>query len=231
LKFLSKAVVMDKAQIRRTIMRIAHEIVEKNKGVENLILVGIRKRGVPLAERIAGFIDKFEGIKVPVGALDITLYRDDVQMISSNPVVGKTDIGTDISDRVVVLVDDVLFTGRTVRAALDELIDFGRPRAIRLAVLVDRGHREFPIRADFVGKNVPTASAETVKVLLKETDGEEKVVLREVIPEEEPAKRKKSGGKKKADKEKKKSGSRKKSGSARSGKSGRSAGGGKGRKK
>jgi len=181
LKILRKAVVMDKEQIRHTLMRISHEIVEKNKGVGDLILVGIRKRGVPLAERIAKFIGQFEGTEIMVGALDITLYRDDVVMISSNPVVGKTEINEDINDKVVVLVDDVLFTGRTVRAALDELIDFGRPRAIRLAVLIDRGHREFPIRADFVGKNVPTASHETVKLLFEETDGEEKVVLCDVI--------------------------------------------------
>ncbi len=237
MKFLSKAVVMDKAQIRRTIMRIAHEIVEKNKGVENLILVGIRKRGVPLAERIAGFIDEFEGIQVPTGALDITLYRDDVQMIASNPVVGNTDIGTDISDRVVVLVDDVLFTGRTVRAALDELIDFGRPRAIRLAVLVDRGHREFPIRADFVGKNVPTASTETVKVLLKETDGEEKVILREVLPEAEegPAESRKGKGgtsaKPKASGRSKTSKKRRAGKGVKDSKGGAAGGGGKGKKK
>lgn len=178
---LRKAVVMDGTQIRRTIMRIAHEIVENNRGVGDLVLVGIRKRGVPLAERIARLIQGFEGVEVPVGALDITLYRDDVQMIASNPLVGKTDISVDINEKVVVLVDDVLSTGRTVRAALDELIDFGRPKGIRLAVLIDRGHREFPIRADSVGKNVPTSSHETVRVFLKETDGEENVILGEVV--------------------------------------------------
>jgi len=162
-------------------MRIAHEIVENNRGVGDLVLVGIRKRGVPLAERIAGLIQGFEGVDVPVGALDITLYRDDVQMIASNPVVGNTEIPVDINEKVVVLIDDVLSTGRTVRAALDELIDFGRPKVIRLAVLVDRGHREFPIRADSVGKNVPTSSYETVRVFLKETDGEENVILGEVV--------------------------------------------------
>ncbi len=176
---------MDADQIRRTIMRIAHEIVERNKGVEGIILVGIRNRGVPLAERIAGGIHRIEGTTVPVGALDITMYRDDLQTIGHNPVVGKTEITEDITDRVVVLVDDVLFTGRTVRAALDELIDFGRPKAIQLAVLVDRGHREFPIRADFVGKNVPTSNKETVEVLLDETDGEEVVVLSDVVMEPE----------------------------------------------
>jgi pyrimidine operon attenuation protein/uracil phosphoribosyltransferase len=174
---------MDALQIHRTIMRIAHEIVERNKGVENLILVGIQKRGVPLAERLAGAIEQFEGVRVPVGAIDITLYRDDLQMISQVPIVGETAIKDDITERVIILVDDVLFTGRTVRAALDELIDFGRPSAIQLAVLVDRGHREFPIRADFVGKNVPTSPNETVEVLLTEIDGEEEVVLGEVVEE------------------------------------------------
>lgn len=181
MKLIKKAIVMDGIQIRRTIMRIAHEIVERNKGVANLILVGIRKRGVPLAERIARAIEKFEEVTIPVGALDITLYRDDLQMISTRPVVGQTEINEDINDSTVVLVDDVLFTGRTVRAALDELIDFGRPKAIQLAVLVDRGHREFPIRADFVGKNVPTSNRETVVVLLKETDDDERVVLCDVV--------------------------------------------------
>jgi len=176
-----KAIVMDGVQLHRTITRIAHEIVERNKNVEELILVGIRKRGVPLAERIAGAIGQFENVEIPVGALDITLYRDDLQMISRNPVVGKTEINVDINGRTIVLVDDVLFTGRTVRAALDELIDFGRPKEIQLAVLIDRGHREFPIRADFVGKNVPTANLETVEVLLEETDGEDQVVLSDVI--------------------------------------------------
>jgi pyrimidine operon attenuation protein/uracil phosphoribosyltransferase len=187
LKIQRKSVVMDALQIRRTIMRIAHEIIERNKGVESIILVGIRKRGVPLAERIAKTIEQIEGVKVPVGAIDITLYRDDLQMISQVPIVGETAIKHDVTGRTIILVDDVLFTGRTVRAALDELIDFGRPGAIQLAVLVDRGHREFPIRADFVGKNVPTSSNETVLVLLKEIDGEEQVVLGEVVEEEPEA--------------------------------------------
>jgi pyrimidine operon attenuation protein/uracil phosphoribosyltransferase len=186
LKIIRKAVVMDSVQLRRTITRIAHEIVERNKGVRDLILVGIRKRGVPLAERIARAIEGFEGVQIPVGALDITLYRDDLQMISYVPVVRNTEINEDINNRVVVLVDDVLFTGRTVRAALDELIDFGRPKAIQLAVLVDRGHRELPIRADFVGKNVPTSNRETVEVLLEETDEEEQVYLGDVFEEVKP---------------------------------------------
>ena len=187
MKIQRKSVVMDAMQIHRTIMRIAHEIVERNKGVGNLILVGIQKRGVPLAERLVGAIEQFEGVRVPVGAIDITLYRDDLQMISQVPIVGETAIKDDITGRIIVLVDDVLFTGRTVRAALDELIDFGRPSAIQLAVLVDRGHREFPIRADFVGKNVPTSPNETVEVLLAEIDGEEQVVLGEVVEEKEQA--------------------------------------------
>jgi pyrimidine operon attenuation protein/uracil phosphoribosyltransferase len=198
LKKLRKAVVMDTSQLRRTVTRIAHEIVERNGGTSDIILVGIRNRGVPLAERIAKAIEGFEGNSVPVGALDITLYRDDIQMISPNPVVGKTEINEDISERVVVLVDDVLFTGRTVRAALDELIDFGRPKAIQLAVLVDRGHREYPIRADFVGKNVPTSSNETVVVLLSETDGEEQVILCDVVDGDESEAEPKKKARKKA---------------------------------
>lgn len=187
MKIQRKSVVMDDLQIHRTIQRIAHEIVERNKGVDNVVLVGIQKRGVPLAERLAETIEQFEGVRVPVGAIDITLYRDDLQMISQVPIVGETAIKGDITGRVIILVDDVLFTGRTVRAALDELIDFGRPRAIQLAVLVDRGHREFPIRADFVGKNVPTSPNETVEVLLAEIDGEEQVVLGEIVEEEAQA--------------------------------------------
>ena len=196
MKKLRKAVVMDTSQLRRTVTRIAHEIVERNRGTGDIMLVGIRKRGVPLAERIAKAIESIEGSSVPVGTLDITLYRDDIQMISTNPVVGKTEINEDISNRVVVLVDDVLFTGRTVRAALDELTDFGRPKAIQLAVLIDRGHREYPIRADFVGKNVPTSSNETVVVLLSETDGEEQVILCDVVDGEEEKPDKITTGKK-----------------------------------
>ena len=193
MKIQRKSVVMDALQIHRTIMRIAHEIVERNKDVENLILVGIQKRGVPLADRLAVAIGQFEGVRVPVGAIDITLYRDDLQMISQVPIVGETAIKDDITGRIIILVDDVLFTGRTVRAALDELIDFGRPSAIQLAVLVDRGHREFPIRADFVGKNVPTSQNETVEVLLTEIDAEEAVILGEVVEEVKQAPDEKKG--------------------------------------
>jgi len=174
-----RAVLLDKDQIRRAVKRIAHEIVERNGGVEGLVVVGIRRRGVPLAQRIADYIGQIEGTPVPVGALDITLYRDDFQHVMRHPQVGKTEIKEDITDKIVILVDDVLFTGRTIRAALDELIDFGRPRRIQLAVLIDRGHRELPIKADYVGKNVPTAENEMVEVHLEEIDGDDEVLLAE----------------------------------------------------
>lgn len=174
-----KATLMDRDQIRRAVKRIAHEIVERNGGVEGIVVVGIRRRGVPLAQRIAEYIEQIEGRPIPVGALDITLYRDDFQRLTLHPHVGKTEIKEDITDKVIVLVDDVLFTGRTIRAALDELIDYGRPRKIQLAVLVDRGHREFPIKADYVGKNVPTSETELVEVQLAEIDGEDEVLLAE----------------------------------------------------
>jgi len=158
-------------------MRIAHEILEKNKGVADLCLIGIRNRGVYLAERLAACILKIDDVKIPVGILDITLYRDDLTMISSHPVVHKTEIDFDITGKIIVLVDDVLYTGRTIRSALDALVDFGRPKSIQLAVLIDRGHRELPIRADFVGKNIPTAKGEMVEVRLVETDGCDEVVI------------------------------------------------------
>lgn len=172
-----KAQILDKDTISRSLMRISHEILEKNKGIQDLCLVGIRNRGVYLAERLAGCIKKIEGKDVLVGTLDITLYRDDLTLIAAQPVVHKTEIDFDISDKNVVLVDDVLYTGRTIRAALDALIDFGRPKSIQVAVLVDRGHRELPIRADFVGKNIPTAKNETIEVRLQESDGKDEVVL------------------------------------------------------
>lgn len=179
LGFRTKSSIMDADQIRRAIKRIAHEIVERNLGVDRVIVVGIRRRGVYLAQRIAECLGQIEDRPVPVGALDITLYRDDFQVKTSNPVVGTTEIHEDINDKVVVLVDDVLYTGRTVRAALDELIDFGRPKQIQLAVLVDRGHREFPIKADYVGKNVPTSESEMVEVHLTELDDCDEVILGE----------------------------------------------------
>lgn len=175
-----KATVMEAAQMDRTLTRISHEIVERNGGTENLVLIGIRTRGVPLARAIAAKIEEFEGVQIPTGSVDITLYRDDLSQISPNPVVQKTDLPFDLHDQTAVLVDDVLYTGRTVRSALDALTDFGRPLAIQLAVLIDRGHRELPIRADFVGKNVPTSSEEIVEVRLESIDGENIVVLCEM---------------------------------------------------
>lgn len=168
---------MDADSIRRALTRIAHEIVENNKGTDNLMLLGIRTRGVPLARRLASKIEQFEGVKVPTGILDITLYRDDLSLVGTRPIVHKTEIPSDITGKTVVLVDDVLYTGRTVRAALDALVDFGRPSSIRLAVLIDRGHREIPIRADFVGKNVPTSRSEVVVVKVREIDGDDQVII------------------------------------------------------
>jgi pyrimidine operon attenuation protein/uracil phosphoribosyltransferase len=172
-----KAQVMDSSEVRRALRRISHEILEKTKGGQDLGLVGIHTRGIPLAERIAAEIADAEGQQVPVGHLDITLYRDDLSEIGHQPVVRETRIPFDIFGRSLVLVDDVLFTGRTVRAALDALVDLGRPQRVWLAVLVDRGHRELPIRADFVGKNLPTSLEEVVKVNLQEIDGKEGVEL------------------------------------------------------
>jgi pyrimidine operon attenuation protein/uracil phosphoribosyltransferase len=169
---------MDAATVRRTIMRIGHEILERNGGAKDLVLIGIKSRGAPLADRIAAAIEQVEKTKPPVGYLDITLYRDDFQTAFDQPLVQQTEILFDITSRVVVLVDDVLYTGRTIRCALDALTDLGRPRAIQLAVLIDRGHRELPIRADFVGKNIPTAPDEEVDVSLREIDNADMVVLR-----------------------------------------------------
>lgn len=177
-EFVLKARVMEPADVRRGLTRIAHEIVEKNKGTEDLVLVGIRTRGAPLADRIAKTIASFEGADLPSGALDVALYRDDVALRGPRSLEATT-IPADIDGRVVVLVDDVLYTGRTIRAAFDALLDLGRPRAVRLAVLVDRGHRELPIRADYVGKNLPTAAHEVVKVHVAEIDGEDVVLIGE----------------------------------------------------
>ncbi len=163
--------IMDADQIRRAVTRIAHEILERNKGVENIRLVGIRTRGVVLADRLKLAIEAIEQKPVKCGILDINLYRDDLTLIAHQPVIRETRIDFDITDKTVVLVDDVLFTGRTIRAALDALVDLGRPSCIQLAVLVDRGHRELPIRADFVGKNIPTARTQSVRVRLSESDG------------------------------------------------------------
>jgi len=188
-----KALIMNPDEMRRAITRIAHEIVEANHGVANIILVGIRNRGVPLAERIRAQITAIEGAEVPLGVLDITLYRDDVHKVAPQPLVGSTEIPVSVENAVVVLVDDVLFAGRTVRAAMDAVMDFGRPRAIQLAVLVDRGHRDLPIRADFVGKNVPTAKREIVKVCLRETDGADQVTIEELDEPDERGARREGG--------------------------------------
>jgi pyrimidine operon attenuation protein / uracil phosphoribosyltransferase len=176
--FVLKARVMEPPEVKRALTRIAHEIVERNKGTEDLVIVGIRTRGAPLADRIAADIASFEGADLPSGALDVTLYRDDVALKGPRSLEATT-VPADLDGRVVVLVDDVLFTGRTIRAAFDAVLDMGRPRAIRLAVLVDRGHRELPIRADHVGKNLPTSAEEIVKVHVAEIDGEDAVLIGE----------------------------------------------------
>jgi len=178
--------IMTADEIRRATVRMSHEIVEKQAGTDGLVLIGIQRRGVPLARRIAAGIREHEGVEVPVGALDITFYRDDLSMVAQQPVVKGTELPVDLNGSTVVLVDDVLYTGRTIRAAMDALVDFGRPQAIRLAVLVDRGHRELPIRADHVGKNVPTSREEVVRVHVAEIDGEDAVLIDRVV-EAEPA--------------------------------------------
>lgn len=174
-----KKEIIDKDGVRRALTRIAHEIVEKNQGTEDLVIIGIRSRGVPIAERLAKKISEFEGVDIPTGILDITLYRDDLSQVSKQPIIHQTEISFDITDKKVVLADDVLYTGRTVRAALDALIDLGRPKSIQLAILVDRGHRELPIRPDYVGKNLPTSQDEVVSVNLAEIDGDDNVLLLE----------------------------------------------------
>jgi len=185
--FAERGRLLDAGEIKRATTRIAHEILERNKGAAGLVLVGIAARGDDLARRLAAEILRIEGVDVLVGTLDITFYRDDIGMRAEAPLVHETRIGFDITDTTVVLVDDVLFTGRTIRAAFDALMDFGRPRAIQLAVLVDRGHRELPIRADFVGKNVPTRRDEEVQVRLTEVDGEDAVVVGERKADQAPA--------------------------------------------
>jgi len=176
-----KAQVLDAAGMARAITRIAHEIAERNKGVSEVVLIGLRSRGIELAHRIAMRLEEIEGLKVPVGALDITLYRDDLGKAATQPMVRRTDIPFSIDDKKVVLVDDVLYTGRSIRAAMDGLMDLGRPSLIQLAVLVDRGHRELPIRADYVGKNVPSSRQEEVQVLLTEQDGVDRVAIRDSL--------------------------------------------------
>lgn len=183
---IEKTRIMDGARINRALSRLASEIVEENQGVGDIYLVGIQRRGVPLAERLADKIDDLEGTRPPVGILDITLYRDDLSQVGANPIINRTDLKETVEGRNIILIDDVLYTGRTIRAALDQLMDFGRPRRVQLAVLIDRGkeHRELPIQADYIGKVVPTSRSEIIKVMLDEFDGEEAVAIM-VRPSEE----------------------------------------------
>lgn len=176
---IEKAQLMDEKAIGRAITRISHEIIEKNKGVEDIVLVGIKTRGVPIAQRISNKIEQIEGTKVNTGEVDITLYRDDLKKVDVDPVINGSNIDFNINDKIVILVDDVLYTGRTVRSALDAIMDVGRPKSIQLAVIVDRGHRELPVRADYVGKNVPTSRHEIISVKLAEIDGEDSVTIKE----------------------------------------------------
>ena len=179
MNLMVKKELINQAGIGRALTRISHEIIERNEGLDDVVIVGIRTRGVPLARRIVAKLEEIEGRDVQMGILDITLYRDDLTTIANQPIVHQTEIPFDITDKKVILVDDVLYTGRTVRSALDALMDLGRPKIIQLAILVDRGHRELPIRADFVGKNLPTSKQEVISVNLDETDGDDKVVLKE----------------------------------------------------
>ena len=172
-----KSVIMDEAALRRSMTRITHEIIEKNNGVSNLVLLGIQRRGMPLAEMLRENISRFEGWNVPVGSIDISLYRDDLSELSDTPSEGTSVIPCDITGKTVVLVDDVIYTGRTVRAAIEAVFHYGRPKSIQLAVLIDRGHRELPVRPDYVGKNIPTSHTELVSVMVQEIDGETGVSL------------------------------------------------------
>jgi pyrimidine operon attenuation protein / uracil phosphoribosyltransferase len=194
LGFAERQVLMDHDRLGRTLARMAHEIVERHPDMDGVVLVGVRSRGVPIAQRLAQRIREASGVAPGVGALDITLYRDDLTTVATQPILKGTDIPFSIDGRTVVLVDDVLYTGRTVRAALDELIDFGRPARIELAVLVDRGHRELPIRADYVGRTLTTTRDENVQVMLQEEDGADRVLLLEKERRPAPAKAKARGG-------------------------------------
>lgn len=172
-----KAELLDEKAMKRTLTRIAHEIIEKNKGVENIVIIGIERRGMPIANRIAALIETFEGVDIPVGSVDITFYRDDLTEVTKDPTINSKNVDVDIEEKKVILVDDVVFTGRTTRAAMEAIFDKGRPQSIQLAVLVDRGHRELPIRADFVGKNLPTSNREIVAVRVSEIDDEDSVKI------------------------------------------------------
>ncbi|GAA0075933.1 bifunctional pyr operon transcriptional regulator/uracil phosphoribosyltransferase PyrR [Clostridium sp. CTA-5] len=172
-----KAVLLDDKAIKRTLIRISHEIIERNKGIEDIVLVGIKRRGYPIAQRIAAYIEGIEGIKVDVGSVDITLYRDDLTIVDKEPKVKNLDLGVSIKNKKVILVDDVLYTCRTARAAIDAIMDVDRPKCIQLAVLIDRGHKELPIRADYVGKNIPTSKNEVIKVMVEEIDQEDSVKI------------------------------------------------------
>lgn len=174
---VAERTLLSPEDIRRALVRIAHEIIERNKGAKDIVLVGMQTRGVPLARRLSSIIQQIEGIPIPTGSLDISLYRDDLSRRPLRPYVHPTDIPVDITDKNVVLVDDVFYTGRSIRAAMDAIMDLGRPQSIQLAVLVDRGHRELPIRADYVGKNIPTSRSEEIKVYVTEVDGEDKVTI------------------------------------------------------
>ena len=180
MNFAEKAVIMNASDMNRAIKRMAHEVIEANRGAENLVILGVQRRGVPLARKLAEAIKQVEGTDLPQGALDITFYRDDLSTLGPAPKVSSTDMPFDVTGKIIILVDDVLYTGRTVRAALDVIMDWGRPRAIQLAVLVDRGHRELPIRPDYVGKNVPTSQREVIKVKVMEFDEKQEVVVGEV---------------------------------------------------
>jgi pyrimidine operon attenuation protein / uracil phosphoribosyltransferase len=175
-----KSVLLDEKAIQRTLLRIAHEIIEKNKGIEDLVLIGIKRRGYPIAKRVAEQIARIEGTAVPVGSVDITLYRDDLSSVNEMPKINSKDLGIEVKNKKVVLVDDVLYTGRTVRAAIDAVLDNGRPKMIQLAVLIDRGHRELPIRADYVGKNIPTSKNELISVEVAEIDKSDSVKIYEL---------------------------------------------------
>jgi len=177
MELVQSHVLMDEAAINRALIRISHEIVEHNGGLDNVAVIGIQKRGVPLATRIRNTLEEIEGIKVPMGILDITFYRDDLSTLSAHPVVHGTDIPFNVNDKKIILIDDVLFTGRTTRAAIENIFDMGRPENIQLAILVDRGHRQLPFRADYVGKNIPTSLSEHIDVEVKEVDGQDRVLL------------------------------------------------------